>query len=153
MSPIARSFALGIACGLRSMTPPALLGWSARSGRITLPTVFRWARAPRASNMILACALMEMVVDKQPFTPRRTGPPELALRIVNGIASGAASPARNTWTRIAGAAAGAVGAIVGSYAGENARAWIGKRTGLPDPLVASLEDVVTVAVALQALER
>lgn len=89
----------------------------------------------------------ELVLDKLPQTPSRTSPPGLAARLGSGAAAGwllAGAP---------GAAIGSAAAGLGAFAGERTRAALGRRTGLPDPLIAVAEDVVAIGVALAATRQ
>jgi uncharacterized membrane protein len=135
------------------MTPLALLGWAARSRRVRLPFFLRWAGIPLLSDVLFASAIGEWVADKLPITPGRTIPPALASRIVLGAICGASHPAPKGRAQWSGALAGALGALLGSYAGEYSRAWVGRQTGLPDQMIASVEELTGVALTLWAIEE
>ncbi|HKG02734.1 MAG TPA: hypothetical protein VKB03_06105 [Conexibacter sp.] len=87
----------------------------------------------------------ELVLDKLPQTPSRTSPPGLVARLSSGAAAGwlvAGTP---------GAAIGSAVAGLSAFAGERARAALGRQTGLPDPLIAVGEDVLAIGLALIAV--
>jgi uncharacterized membrane protein len=130
-----RSFAIGLTCGLRSMTGPA---------------VVRWRMADPARLALAALAAGELVADKLPRTPPRTVPPALAFRALSGGFAGRSVAAAFAYDRTTGTLAGAVGAILAAYAGMALRSQIVRRTGLPDPLVAVVEDVIAIYGALAA---
>ncbi len=128
-------FALGIACGLRSMTGPAVVRW----------------RAGDAARLVFAAfAAGELVADKLPAAPPRTMPPALAFRALSGAFT-ARSAARATGAdgNVA-AIMGALGAVFGSYVGMALRLSIVRTLRLPDPLVAAAEDILAVGVAIAA---
>jgi uncharacterized membrane protein len=129
-----RSFAIGAATGLRSMTGPAAVAGSAGWGRI-LPLL----------------ALGELVVDKLPAVPARTIPPALAVRAIAGALAGRALSAAGGGNLIAGTVAGAVGAVAGSYAGTAYRDFAGRH--MPPMLAALLEDGAAIALARAAANR
>jgi len=130
-----RSFAIGVTCGLRSMTGPAVVRW-----RMTDPARLAFA----------ALAAGELIADKLPGTPPRTIPPALAFRALSGGFAGRSVAAAFAFDRTAGTVAGAGGAILGAYAGMALRSQIVRRTGIPDPLVAVVEDVIAISGALAA---
>jgi uncharacterized membrane protein len=137
-NPVLRSFVIGISCGLRSMTGPAVISWRVRDP-------LRLALAGLAAG--------ELIADKLPATPPRTIPPALVFRALSGGFAGRrlaglfASNPRN------GMLAGAVGAFIGAYAGMAARTSIVRASGLPDPFVALGEDAVAIGAAIAASER
>jgi uncharacterized membrane protein len=147
---LARSFALGLAAGLRSQVPGAVLADAARTGRL-------WDELRRDRATVGATALMlgEMVGDKLPVTPPRTGFPAILGRLGAGAGAGALVTAglggRSGGLAVA-ALAGAVGAVVGTYGGFHARRGV-TRAGLPDLPVALVEDVVALTVARLAVAR
>jgi uncharacterized membrane protein len=50
-----------------------------------------------------------------------------------------------------GALAGAAAAILSAFGAYHARQWIDRATGIPDPYVGALEDVIALAIAATAL--
>lgn len=132
---IVRSFGIGLTCGLRSMTGPAVVRWRARDP-------IRLAFAGLAAG--------ELIADKLPATPPRTIPPALIFRAISGGFAGY-SVARSLGAGgRGGALAGAAGAVLGAYAGMALRTRLVAASGLPDPLVALAEDAVAVSGAIAA---
>jgi uncharacterized membrane protein len=143
------AFALGIVAGLRSMTPPAVVAWAAYFGWIGLdgtPLAFL-ASAP-ARYILLAAMLGELVADKLPFTPARTGIGSFTARTVSGAFSGAALAVGLGASPAPGAVAGALGAVAGTLGGYKARTGLVRALGVPDFPVALIEDLVAVGTAL-----
>ena len=88
--------------------------------------------------------------DKLPMTPSRLAPGPLFGRVVGGAVAGAlvARDVRGSaWT---GALLGPGGAVLGSFAGNKLRAKVVKVSGLPDPLVAIVEDAIALGLGLAA---
>jgi uncharacterized membrane protein len=139
-----RSTLVGVVAGMRSQVPLALLS---RNAAIYGPDFLgkRWV----AVNLYLSAA-GEMIVDKLPFVPSRLNPGPIAGRLMFGAASAAVLSRRAGTPIVAGVATGAVGALAGSYAGYHARAWLGKTTGMPDPIWAVVEDGAAVLIGMAA---
>lgn len=143
--------ALGVVAGMRSQLPLALLALAAHqrgSEEQKLPEIMT---SSKATALLLASAAGEIVVDKLPFTPSRLMPGSLVVRASIGGIAGALLSLGTTLDPRRGAAIGAVGALVGSFAGYEVRAGLVARTGLPDPLIAVLEDVLAVAIGSHAV--
>jgi uncharacterized membrane protein len=134
-NPILRSFGIGVTSGLRSMTGPAVVRWRARD---PIRLVFA------------ALAAGELIADKLPATPPRTIPPALVFRAITGGFSGRSVARALDAGGNAGAVAGAIGAVIGAYAGISLRRTIVRASGVPDPLVALIEDAVAIGGAIGA---
>lgn len=144
---------LGVVAGLRSQMPGALLALRRgqaprRAGWRSWPVLrHRWGRVA-----LIGSAAGEAVADKLPQTPPRTAPGPLLGRIAFGGLAGAALVSGGGTVRLlTGATAGTLGALAGSYGGYHARALIGEKTGLPDPVVAVGEDGLALGLGLAAL--
>lgn len=144
-SLLARSMTAGFAAGLRSQVPFAALAWKG-SG---LP----WLQGRWGKRIATTSALGELVVDKLPVVPSRIERAPLVGRIGFGAAAGAltAKEAGATWAT--GAAAGAGAALVGAYVGFLGRTSGARLSGLPDPVLALVEDALAWALALAAAAK
>jgi len=146
---LALAFALGIVAGLRSMTPPAVVAWAAHFGWIDLDgTPLAFLDSTPARYILLAAMLAELVADKLPFTPDRTGVGPFIGRIVTGGLAGAALAAGLGGSLAAGAVPAALGAVVGTLGGYRARTGLVRALGVPDFPIALVEDVVAIGIAL-----
>ena len=133
-----RAFGLGVTCGLRSMTGPAVVRWRARDP-------LRLALAGLAAG--------ELIADKLPATPPRTIPPALVFRAISGGFSGYWVARSLAADGSSGALAGALGALAGAFGGMAVRSRIVRASGLPDPLVALAEDFLALGGALAATAK
>lgn len=136
---------IGVADGLRSMTPPAVVAWSAHRQWITLrdtPLAFMASTAAVVVTIVLA--LVELVGDKLPSTPARTAGLGLVSRIALGGLSGAAVAAAGVQSLALGAALGAAGGIIGAFAGYQARTRLVRALDAPDFVVALVEDAIAI---------
>lgn len=106
----------------------------------------RLGGGPRRLLPLIAVA-GELVIDKLPQTPSRTSQPGLVARLGSGAGAG--------WliAGATGAVAGSIAAGLSAYVGERTRAVLGRRTGLPDPLIAVAEDLLAIGVALAATRQ
>jgi uncharacterized membrane protein len=131
------------------MTPPAFVAWAARLGRLRLEgTLLSFLGFPATAWVFTALALGELVADKLPSTPARTEPGPFVARMVSGAMSGGAVAVGSGGALAVGAVLGAVGAVVGTLAGYNARVRVVPALGVPDTVVALVEDLVAVGGAL-----
>ena len=123
---------IGIVCGMRSAMGPAALAWRGRVGGTS------------TRRLLTAAAAGEVVADKTPLVPPRTGAPALGGRVLSGAVCGWLLA--GTW----GAVSGGLGALTGTFGAYRARAALGEATGVPDPLLGVAEDMLAVAVAALA---
>jgi uncharacterized membrane protein len=143
---------LGIVAGLRSMTPPAAVAWAAHLGWLHLNgTPLAFLDSAPARYILLVAMFGELVADKLPFTPARTGTGSFLARIVSGGLVGAALTAGLGGSLAAGGVAGGVGAVAGTLGGYRARTGLVRALGVPDFPIALLEDVMAVGTAFLLL--
>ncbi len=135
---------IGVAAGLRAVTPIAAISWGAWLGWIDLSaTPLAFLGNIIAVVIITLLALAELVSDQLPNTPSRKVPVQFGTRIVLGALAGALLMVDN-W--IVGAVLGAVGAVIGTYGGADIRARLARAFGRDLP-AALTEDVVAIVLA------
>ena len=144
---------IGVVCGLRAMTGPAVISWAAYLG--VLPVQGTWLEflSYTASPYILTLlAAMELVTDQLPNTPSRKVPKQFVTRILTAAVCGAALVGTHG-PLVGGLAAGIVGAFIGTLGGYEARARLVKANGGHDRPVAIVEDLIAIggAIAIVAL--
>jgi uncharacterized membrane protein len=114
-------------CGLRSMTAPAVVAWGAHLGWLHLEGSLFAFLANKISLVIFSLfAGGELIADKLPFIPPRTQAGPLVVRMVFGAMCGAA---------------------ICTFAGYAYRRRLSRGfrvRGVPDLLLALLEDLVAV---------
>ena len=150
------AFALGIGftAGLRSLTPPAVVAWAAYLGWLNLsnsPLAFMGSTIAVAIFSLLA--VVELIVDLLPSTPKRTAPVPLIARIVMGGLCGACVCAAGNQSLIIGAIVGAVGGLIGAFAGYEIRKRLVSALNIKDVFIALLEDLVTIGLACLLVSR
>lgn len=126
---VAAAAGLGAAAGLRSMTPLAVL--QLRRGLLPWPQ----------GSLLVAAGAGELIVDKLPPAPNRTSPVSLLGRLAGAGWAGA------TVAGPIGAVVAAGTAVGAAFAGMHARAFLVRRSGLPDGVFATAEDLVAVSLA------
>jgi uncharacterized membrane protein len=154
MSIFVLTFLSGVVVGLRSLTPPAAVGWAARLGWLHLdhrgPAFFLGALA--APYILSAGAIGELIADKLPKTPSRRAPAGFITRLASGALCGAAlGDAKESL--VGGLVAGVLGAVVGTLGGYEFRTRLVKATGGKDLPIALLEDAIAIGGALFIVSR
>jgi uncharacterized membrane protein len=146
--PLLLAFKIGVIAGLRSLTAPAVVCIAAQLGWIDLrQSPLAFMGSPITCWIFGLLAIGELITDKLPFTPSRLTPGPLGARIILGGLAGATLVSAVNPSIIVGALAGAVGGLVGAFAGYQARVNGGKLSGLPDIVVALIEDAIAVGGA------
>src|SRR5436305_2843422 len=150
----ALAFGVGVAAGLRSLTPPAVVAWAAHLGWLNLnnsPLAFMGSIITVVIFSILA--LFELFVDLQPSTPKRTAPVPLGARILMGGLCGACLYAASNQPLVIGAMFGAVRGGIGAFAGDESRRRLVAALHVKDIFVALLEGLVTIGLACFFVSR
>jgi uncharacterized membrane protein len=142
-------FSIGIIAGLRSLTAPALVAWTAHLGWLDLSGSWLSFLGSRAAIIILSSlALAELVADKLPKTPKRTNLGPLVFRAITGGFSSMAICVSAHQSPIIGTILGVLGALAGAFAGYEIRHRLVEAFGLPDFGVAAAEDLVAIGGGL-----
>jgi uncharacterized membrane protein len=143
------AFLIGGIAGLRTMTAPAVVAWGANRHWLTLHNSLLALMGSTAAVAVFSVlALGELVADKLPSTPNRTGALGLAGRTVFGGLSGATVAAAGAQSIALGAVLGAAGGIAGAYAGYEVRTRLVRALKVPDFVIALLEDAVAIVGGL-----
>jgi uncharacterized membrane protein len=146
-------FLLGVLAGLRSLTPPAAMAWAVHLGWLKLPRLLSWIGTTPAVVIFTVLALVELTTDKLPKTPSRTVPLQLTARILMGAFAGACLATGSGQGAVLGILLGSFGAIVGTFGGHKVRAGLVKALGVPDFVIAAVEDLVAIGGSLWVVSR
>jgi uncharacterized membrane protein len=148
------AFLIGVVCGLRSLTAPAVVAWAAHRGWIHLNHArLHFLGSTAAVAVFTLFAIVELIADKLPSSPNRTAPPGLIARIFLGALCGEAIAVAGTESMAFGAVLGAVGGIVGAFGGYQVRTRLVKALKVPDFLIAILEDAVAIGAGFFLVTR
>jgi len=151
----ASAFILGVVAGMRSMMAPAVLAltlWR-RPEYVPASAPAQWLALFPVAVVLGIAALGELVADKLPMTPNRIALGPFVARLVTGSITGAALVQVGGINPWAGAACGAVGAIAGTFGMFHARKFAGRVTGISDPYIGAIEDIVAIAIAATVVAR
>jgi uncharacterized membrane protein len=141
---------IGAVAGLRSMLAPALVGRALEeAGAAGHGLAGRALASPAAGLILPVLAALELLADKLPMTPARVRPAPLIARALAGaFAASAVASQRGSRrrSRIAPALVAAASAVGAAFAGYHLRRWARRRSGLPDAIVAVVEDAAALAL-------
>ena len=150
----ALAFALGVVAGLRALTAPTVVSWAVRLGwldlRHTWLAFLGYAVTP---YVLTAFAIFELVMDKLPKTPSRKTPPAFVSRLIIGAFSGTTLCIAAQQSPTAGALFGGLGAAAGTLGGYEMRTRLVKALGVPDFVIALLEDALAVGCGFFVVSR
>ena len=145
---------LGVAAGVRSITPVAVVSWVVAPGSRPLrrsPLAFLSQPAVRATCAVMVAA--EAVADKLPITPARTAPGTWLGRVLLGGLAGAAISAARDRPVGTGMVAGAGSAGISTYVSYRIRMALIEQAGLPNVVAGSVGDLAALALSLAAVSR
>ena len=149
-----KALALGAISGLRTASGPAFVGRAANRGDMDLDgTPLAIFGSPLLSKALTLAQLGELLADKLPRTPSRTAWPPILGRAVSGGLVGAAAFLSDGRHAATGAILGSSASVATAFAGENLRALVVNRIGLPDAVVAVAEDTVVLLVGSRATAK
>jgi uncharacterized membrane protein len=141
---------IGAVAGLRSMLAPAMVGRALENDGAAGHGLAGRALASPASGLLLpVLAAAELLADKLPMIPARITPAPLLARAISGAFAASALAAERgprRRSRIVPALVGAASAVGAAFAGYHLRRWVRRRSGLPDVVVAVVEDAAAVAL-------
>jgi uncharacterized membrane protein len=147
--PYLLALLIGVVAGLRTLTAPAAVSWSAwlgLSGFTLAATPLAFLGSVWAVGAFTLLALVELVADKLPSTKSRKLPIQFGARLAMGGLAGAAVGAAHDML-VPGLIAGIVGAAIGTYGGAACRAALARGFGRDLP-AALIEDAVALGGAL-----
>jgi len=148
MSEYVSALPIGVVCGLRSMTGPAVVSWAARLGWLHLEgTPVAFLGSPAAPWILTVMAIGELIADKLPNTPSRKAPLGFTARVASGALCGGAVCAP-FGRLVEGVIFGVIGAVVGTLGGYEARKRLVRAIGGKDLPIALLEDAVAIVGAI-----
>jgi uncharacterized membrane protein len=151
---LAFAFGIGFVAGLRAFTPAALVAWAAHLGWLNLNnSSLAFIGSTIAVVIFSLLAVVELITDLLPTTPKRTAPVPLGARIFMGGLCGACLCAASNQPWIIGAVLGGVGGVIGAFAGYEIRRRSVAALNIKDIFIALLEDLITIGLACFLVTR
>jgi uncharacterized membrane protein len=148
MSIYVLALLIGIVAGLRAMTAPAVVSWTAHLGWLHLEnTRLAFLGFAYTPYLFTVLAIAELITDQLPKTPSRKTFMPFMTRIVSGAFCGAALGAHNGDVT-GGLLAGAIGSVIGTLGGYALRVRLVAATGGKDSPIALLEDAIAIGGAI-----
>ena len=145
---------IGIVAGLRALTAPAVVAWAAHLGWISLGgSHLAFMGSTPAVITFSIFAIVELISDKLPTTPKRTALAPLLARIVSGGLCGASLCAAAGQSPGIGIVLGGMGALIGAFAGYEIRRRLVRNLRIKDIFVALSEDLIAIALACFLVSR
>lgn len=143
------SLGIGIAAGLRSMTPPAVVSWAGYIGWLSVSAGPFWFISSLPSVVLLtAWAIFELVLDKTTKIGNRTGLVGLIFRIITSSFSGAVVSSAAGAGIMPGIITGLAGGMIGTYGGYHLRRACVRKMSFSDFSVAIAEDIAAVGIGV-----
>ncbi|MDQ2833473.1 MAG: DUF4126 family protein [Acidobacteriota bacterium] len=143
---------LGLATGLRTFTPMAVLCWFAYGGYLPVAGTWAgWTAKLTVAILFTVLAVGELIGDKFPRTPNRTAPGPLAARLLLGGLVSAIVATALQGSGVEAVILGLAGVLIGAFAGYLIRREIVVQRGNKDWPVAVIEDISAIAFAIFAM--
>jgi len=150
----ASAIGIGFVAGLRSLLAPAVVAWAAYAGWLDLHATFLGFIGSKGAAIVLSLlAIGELIADKTPGVPKRTGAFPLLARIVTGGLCGACLSVSARQSLSVGAILGAIGAVIGAFTGYETRKRLVRRLNISDIFIAVPEDLIAIGLALFFVSR
>ena len=141
---------LGVATGMRSMTPLAALCWFAYASQLSADWA-PWISHLSVAIVFTVCAAGELIADKTPWIPNRISPAPLIWRIILGGLVGAITATSEQGPGLEGVLLGIVGVLFGAFGGYMLRRHLVQKFNCTDWHIALSEDLFAIAVSVWAL--
>ncbi len=148
------AFLIGLVCGLRSMTGPALVCWGAHLGWLHLAgSHLAFLASPITLIVFSLLAVGELIADQLPKIPRRTTAGPLTARVLLGGMCGGAFAIAGGGSFAMSCFLGGLGGLIGAFGGYTARHVATSEGRLPDFPVAVFEDLIAIGGGLFLVSR
>jgi uncharacterized membrane protein len=140
---------LGLVSGMRSMMALAVLSLTLTRRPELAPAAapVEWFTLRPLAIVLGLAALGELIADKLPRTPNRIALGPFVGRLALGALAGAALVQLGRINPWIGVACGSIGAIAGTFGMFYLRRYAGRATGISDPYLGAVEDVLAIAIA------
>jgi len=139
--------------GMRSLSAPWLMALRANREPAALRgSWLGWLGYKQVLGFLSLMEAGELITDKTGVLPNRIELLPLLSRVPFGTFAGAAAFTEADRPAILGAATATAGAVASSFIFYHLRRAVGRKTGLPDPVVALGEDAALAGIALAVMK-
>lgn len=143
---------LGLATGMRTFTPIAVICWYAYVGYLPVDATWAtWTARLTVAIVFTVLAIGELIGDKLPKTPNRIAPMPLLARLIFGGLCGSIAATAISGPGVEGVLLGVLGALLGAFGGFMVRRHLRERLGCPDYMLAVCEDAIAILLAVFAM--
>jgi uncharacterized membrane protein len=143
---------LGVATGLRTMTPIAVICWYAYAGALGVDgTWATWTGRLSIAILFTVLAVGELIGDKLPQIPNRISLLPLLARVTFGGMCGSIAATAISGPGIEGVLLGVLGALLGAFGGFMVRRHLRERFECEDWKIAICEDATAIVFAVFAM--
>jgi uncharacterized membrane protein len=146
---------LGALAGMRTFSAPVVIShvYSRHPSKLLQNKPFGFLQSSTTSKVFKVLGTGELIGDKLPFAPKRTNSGALIGRFLSGALCGAAVYKINRQQPVVGAIVGGAAAVSSAFGCMFLRIGLGKRTGIPDPVIGVLEDAIVIAAGTAIAKR
>ena len=150
---IVAALLLGAVCGMRTFVAPAVLAFalSRRPDLVAPVAPVHWFTSSAVAVILAIAAIGELIGDKLPQTPNRTALAPFVARTISGGICGASIAQLGSLNLWLGVLCGSVGAAASTIGMFHARRSVVATTGIRDPYIAVVEDVIAIAIATSVI--
>jgi len=141
---------LGLATGLRSLTPIAALCWFAYTDQLSADWA-PWISHLSIAIVLTVLAIGELIADNTPRMPDRIAPAPLGFRLLLAGFAGAVAATSMQGPGLEGVVLAVVGALIGAFGGYMLRRELVQKFECKDWHVAVCEDLAAIIFAVYAL--
>jgi uncharacterized membrane protein len=143
---------LGVATGMRSLTPMAILCWYAVLGYLPVEGTWAgWTARLSIAIAITVLALGELIADKFPWIPDRISVGPLVWRFALGGLIGAIAGSAINGSSLEAALLTLVGVAIGAFGGYMVRRDLSEKFSCRDWQIAVVEDLAAILFVVFAL--
>jgi uncharacterized membrane protein len=137
---------LGVVAGMRTFSAPAVIShvYSRHPSKSLNNSPLGFIQSITTSKVFKVLAAGELIGDKLPFTPKRTNAGGLIGRFITGALCGATVYKTHNKKPVLGGLIGGTAAMASAFGCMFLRINLGKRTGIPDPVIGALEDAIVI---------
>lgn len=154
LKPFWQALALGVLAGMRANSAPAVVSHilsQQPSGQLE-NSPLKLLQSSKVANALKVLTLGEFVGDKLPVAGDRIKPVSVTFRSLSGLLAGTSICKANGNHALTGAVLGAAAAFGSTFGSFYLRKMIVKKTGIYDPVIGAIEDILVIGAAISLIK-